>query len=161
LSAPTPRAAIRRIVVGVHVGTDRLAGTDDPLFLELVGPGGREFRLEFSQGRALRRGALDRFVLGGPNDPETNVANPDLNDPTDPPLDANRVLGISIRKGLDPIPNVRGRGELDDRVQLVAVEVDLYVDGQPAPRRWIQEGSVWLGLVCGMRMSLVASDGAG
>jgi hypothetical protein len=156
-----PRAPIRRIVVGVHVGTDRLAASDDPLFLELSGPGCREFRLEFAHGRALRRGAVDRFVLGGPDDPDTNVANPALNDPNTPSLDAAAVRGISLRKGLDPIPNVRGHGEMDDRLQVVSVEVELHVEGEPKPRLWSHAGGVWLGLVCGLRVSLLPADGNG
>jgi hypothetical protein len=155
------RAPIRRIVVGVQVGTDRLAASDDPIFLELFGPGGREFRLAFAQGRQLRRGAVDRFVLGGPGDPDTNVACPDLNDPTSPPLDANAVQAVCLRKGLDPIPNVRGHGEMDDRLQVVSLEVELHVDGEPKPRTWTHAGGVWLGLVCGLRVWLTSPGGPG
>lgn len=149
-----PRAPIRRIVVRVLVGDDRMAGSDDPLFLELVGPGGREFRLDLAHGKSLRRGAQDEFVLAGPSDADTNVAHPDLNDPTAPPLDASLVVGVCLRKGMEPIPNVRGFGEMDDRVQLLAVSVDLHVDGEAEPRRFERKGPVWMGLVCGQRLPL-------
>jgi hypothetical protein len=159
MGQPQTRARILRIVVRVHVGTDRLAASDDPLFLELHAPLGREFRLAFTQGSALRRGADDRFVLAGPDDPDTNVAHPDLNDPTQPALDANGVVGVVLRKGQDPIPNVRGHGELDDRLQLVDAEVELHVEGEPKPRRYARPGAIWLGLVCGMRVSLPRAEG--
>lgn len=151
---PGARAPIRRIVVGVQVGRDLLAATDDPLFLELTGPAGREFRLQVARGRSLRRGSQDRFVLGAKADPETNVANPELNDPTAPALDADAIVGIALRKGLDPIPNVRGHGELDDRLQVLAVDVEVYVEGEPEPRRWTRSGDFWLGLVSGLRLHL-------
>lgn len=154
MNGPGSRAPIRRIVVAVQVGRDLLAATDDPLFLELLGPGGREFRLQVARGPVLRRGSQDRFVLGAKSDPETNVANPELNDPTAPALDASAVIGIVLRKGLDPIPNVRGHGELDDRLQVLSVEVELHVDGEAEPRRWSRSGDFWLGLVSGLRLPL-------
>lgn len=160
MTGPGPRAPIRRIVVAIQVGRDLLAATDDPLFLELNGPGGREFRLQAAQGRALRRGSQDRFVLGAKSDPETNVASPELNDPTAPALDADAVVGIALRKGLDPIPNVRGHGELDDRLQVLGVEVEVHVDGEAEPRRWSRSGDFWLGLVSGLRLHLSPADRA-
>jgi len=153
-----PRAPIRRIIVRVLVGTDRMAATDDPLFLELLGPGGREFRLEPAHGKAFRRGAQDEFVLGGPDDPATNVAHAELNDPAVPALDASRVVGICLRKGMEPIPNVRGFGEMDDRLQLLEAVVEVHVDGEPEPRRWERTGPVWLGLVCGQRLPLQPTE---
>jgi hypothetical protein len=160
MAEPHPRARIRRIVVRVHVGTDLLAASDDPLFLELHGPVGREFRLALAQGRALRRGADDRYVLGGVDDPDTNVSHPELNDPSYPPLDANGITGVVLRKGQDPIPNVRGHGELDDRLQIVEAEVELHVEGEPKPRCYMRIGPIWLGLVCGLRMALPAVEKA-
>jgi len=160
MADPQVRARIRRIVVRVHVGTDLLAASDDPLFLELHGPVGREFRLALAHGRILRRGADDRFVLAGPDDPDTNVAHPELNDPTYPPLDANGITGVTLRKGLDPIPNVRGRGELDDRLQIVEAEVEIHADEEPKPRCYLRMGPIWLGLVCGLRVSLPPAERA-
>jgi hypothetical protein len=131
-----------------------MAGTDDPLFLELIGPGGREFRLAPAKGKALQRGSHDEFVLAGPGDPGTNVAHPELNDPTQPPLDATLITGACLRKGTEPIPNVRGFGEMDDRVQLLEATVDLHIDAEPEARRFQRQGPVWLGLVCGQRVNL-------
>lgn len=150
-----PRSPIRRIVVRVLVGTDRMAGTDDPLFLELIGPGGREFRLAPTKGKAFRRGSHDEFVLAGPDDPGTNVAHPELNDPTAPPLDATLITGACLRKGTEPIPNVRGFGEMDDRIQLLEAAVDLHIEGEPEVRHFERLGPVWLGLVCGQRLNLM------
>ena len=41
-SAPRPA---EKIVVRIRVGSDLMAASDDPLFLRLGGPAGREFRL--------------------------------------------------------------------------------------------------------------------
>lgn len=149
-----PRAPIQRIVVRVNVGTDRMAASDDPLFLELLGPGGREFRLQPEHGKALRRGASDEYVLAGQDDPATNVAHAALNDPKAPTLDATLIFGVCLRKGMEPIPNVRGFGEMDDRLQIFHARVELHVAGEAAPRVYEREGPVWLGLVCGQRLPL-------
>lgn len=153
-----PRAPIRRIIVRVLVGTDRMAATDDPLFLELIGPGGREFRLEPAHGKAFRRGSQDEFVLGAPKDPAANVAQAELNDPTEPALDATLITGACLRKGTEPIPNVRGFGEMDDRLQLLQVDVELHVEGEAEPRRFQRMGPIWLGLVCGQRVYLQPAE---
>jgi len=150
-------AAVERIVVRVQLGDSLLAATDDPLFLGLEGPSGREFRLAFARGRSLRRSAEDRYVLAAAGDPDTNVAHAELNDPTAPPLDATGVRGVYVRKGLDPVPNVRAVGEMDDRVEVAEVEVELHVAGGP-PRRFLRKGPVWLGLVCGLRLDLAPVD---
>jgi len=148
------RSPIVRIEVRLKVGGSLLAATDDPLFLGLRGPGGREFRLALARGRALRRGAEDRFVLGAPADPATNVANPELNDPTAPPLAAEEVLGLYLRKGFDPIPNARGLGEMDDRLEIGDAEVELHVEGRPKSLRYLRRGPLWLGLVSGLSFEL-------
>jgi hypothetical protein len=152
---------LRRIVITVQVGHDRLAGTDDPIFLGLRGPHGREFRLEPARGKGWRRGAEERFVLAGESDPETNVARPELNDPATPAIDAAAVAGVYLRKGLEPIPNVRGLGEMDDRIQLESVSVELHADGRPAPLRFARREPVWLGLVCGMKVDIPPADASG
>jgi hypothetical protein len=155
------RQTLRRIVITVQVGHDRLAGTDDPIFLGLRGPHGREFRLEPSRGKGWRRGTEERFVLAGESDPETNVARPELNDPATPAIDAAGVTGVYLRKGLEPIPNVRGLGEMDDRIQLESVSVELHADGRPAPLRFARREPVWLGLVCGMKVDVPPADATG
>jgi hypothetical protein len=145
-----PERLLRRIVVRLRVGEDKLAASDDPLFLGLRGAEGREFRLLLARGRSLRRGADDVFVLSQPDDPDTNVDRPELNDPASPPLHAGAVTGVYLRKGLDPIPNVRGRGEMDDRLQVFEAEVELHEEGAPKPRRFVRRSPIWLGLVCGL-----------
>lgn len=145
---------IEKIVVRIQVGKDRMAGSDDPLFLGLRGSEGREFRLELARGRALRRGAEDVFVLGAPDAAETNVAHAELNDPTSPRIALEGVEGVFLRKGLEPIPNVRGLGEMDDRLQVESVEVELHGRGRPAPLRFRRPGAFWLGLVSGLRFDL-------
>jgi len=149
---------IQRISVRVRVGEHMLAASDDPLFLSLRGPSGREFRLALKHGKTLRRGAEDHFVFGAPDDPETNVAHADINDPTSPPLDAAEITSIFLRKGFEPIPNVRAVGEMDDRLELVEAEVEIQVPGRPKPLRHYRRGSVWLGLVCGLRLEIPLVD---
>ena len=150
----TARSPIVRIAVRLKVGTKLMSGSDDPLFMGLAGPEGREFRLQLSKGRSLRRGAEDHFVFGAPDDPETNVAHPELNDPTNPPLDAESVTGVYVRKGFDPIPNVRAVGEMDDRLEAIEVEIEIHAQGRPKPIRFQRQGPIWLGLVAGLRMEM-------
>lgn len=160
MTAPAPQP-LRRIVVSVQVGSDRLAASDDPVFLGLRGPQGREFRLAPAKGKAWRRGEKQTFVLGGPGDPDTNVERPELNDPAAPPIDLLGVEGVYVRKGLDPIPNVRGHGELDDRIQMEWIEVELHGPGGGEPLRFARRGPFWLGLVCGLFIQLAPLEGAG
>lgn len=155
--AAPPSSALHRIAVRVQVGSDRLAATDDPLFLGLEGPGGREFRLARRRGKSLRRGSEDLFVLAGPDEADTNVGAPELNDPNTPPIDLERIMAVYLRKGQEPIPNVRGIAELDDRVQIERVEVELHAHGRKA-LRFACTGPVWLGLVCGERVYLAPAD---
>lgn len=147
---------LSHIVVRLEVGSDRLAASDDPLFLVLRGPAGREFRLAYAKGKSLRRGQEDTFVLGGA---EANVAWPELNDPGAPALAADGVEQVVLRKGLSPIPNVRGFHEMDDRLQLDAVEIALHPAGGGAPRRFARSGGFWLGLVCGLSLEIPPQDG--
>lgn len=153
-AAPSASARLRRIEVSVRVGTDRMAASDDPLFLELEGPAGREFRLAPAQGKALRRGADEHYVLAGPGDADTNIGFPELNDPTAPRIPLSAVTGVALRKGQEPIPNVRGHGEMDDRLQVHSIEVRLVPDDGSPARRFVREGPFWLGLVCGERISI-------
>ena len=153
-----PRQTLRRILVDVQVGKDLMAASDDPVFLGLRGPCGREFRLAFRKGKPWRRGERERFILGGEPDPETNVDRPELNDPAQPAVDLDQLAGVYVRKGLDPIPNVRGHGEMDDRLQLESVEVELYADGLSEPLRFARRGPFWLGLVCGMSIEIPPAD---
>lgn len=142
------------------MGQSLLAASDDPLFLGLSGASGREFRLDLARGRPLRRGATDHYVLGAPEDSTTNVKHPELNDPTAPPLDLDAIDGVYLRKGTDPIPNVRGVAELDDRLEVLSVEVDLHGQGLAVPVRFARRGPIWLGLAAGLRFDLARLPGA-
>lgn len=148
---------VRRITVQVQVGPDRMAATDDPIFLGLRGPQGREFRLQPLKGKPWRKGSKTTWVLAGANDPESNVAMPDLNDPARPSIQSGAIEGAYLRKGLDPIPNVRGHGEMDDRIQIESIEVTLHThDGSEV--RFGRGEEFWLGLVCGLFMELPRVD---
>ncbi len=152
------RHPVTRIEVRIQVGPNLMSGTDDPLFLGLRGAAGREFRLKLAGAGSLRRGQEGHFVLGAPNDPAANVEAPELNDPTNPTLDADGISGIYLRKGLEPIPNVRGLGEMDDRVEVEKVAVEISVVNEPQPRRFVRHGPVWLGLACGLFLEIPSSD---
>lgn len=151
-------SAVTRIEVRIQVGDSLLAASDDPFFLGLAGPGGREFRLRLAKGKSLRRKAEDRFVLGPPSHPETNVEQAALNDPTVPALDPSEITGVYLRKGTDPIPNVRAVGELDDRLELSEAEVRIHAGD--TSMRYFRSGPVWLGLSSGMQIELARRDEA-
>lgn len=148
---------VHRIVVNVQVSSDRLAASDDPMFLGLRGPNGREFRLQHAKGKSWRRGAAETYVLGGP---AANVAHPELNDPATPPIELEAVQRAYLRKGLEPIPNVRGHGEMDDRLGLDRVDVEVHgSDGRVL--RFARHGELWLGLICGMFLDLPPAESGG
>jgi len=149
-----------RIRVRIKVGQSRMAGSDDPLYLGVHGPWGREFRLELQQGHARRRGHEDVYVLGPPDDPDTNVEHPELNDPSAPSIDAASITGVYLRKGFEPIPNVRGIGEMDDRIEISEAEVEIESEGATKAMRFQRTGPIWLGLVAGVRFELPRCDGA-
>jgi len=134
-----------------------MAGTDDPVFLGLRGPAGREFRLALGHGKAFRRKGEERYVIGAPSDGKTNVACPELNDPTTPELDADAITGVYLCKRQEPIPNVRGFGEMDDRLQLDAIDVELVATS--GSRHFHRSGPLWLGLTCGLSCELAPADG--
>jgi hypothetical protein len=152
--------AVARIVVHLHVGSDRMAATDDPVFLGLEGPHGREFRMALAEGRSMRRKGTETYVFGPEGGAEVNVARPELNDPTRPPIDVAGVTGVYLEKRLDPIPNVRGVAELDDRLQIEEVSVELHAGDGGAPRRFHRVGPIWLGLTCGLRCAVPPSEDA-
>jgi hypothetical protein len=154
----TARRPVTQIGVRVLVGSNLLSASDDPLFLGLRGPEGREFRLAFSRGPYLRRGQADHFVLGAADDPDSTVASPELNDPTSPAIDAGAIEGVYLRKGLSPIPNVRALGELDDRIEIVEVGIEIYAQGQAKPLRFERSGPIWLGLACGLQLEIPRVD---
>jgi hypothetical protein len=154
------RHPVTQIGVRLQIGSGLLAASDDPLFLGLRGPGGREFRLAMARGHFLRRGHEDLFLLGPADDPDTNVANPELNDPTSPAIEASSIESLYLRKGLDPIPNVRALGELDDRLEIVEVSIEVHAEGQPKPLRFERAGPIWLGLVCGLLLEVPRADPA-
>ena len=143
-----------KIRVRLQVAGNLLSASDDPVFLGLRGDDGREFRLLLRDGDALRRGAEDVFVLAGPDDSETNIANPDLNDPCRPPLDATRITSVYLRKGFEPIPNVRALGEMDDRLEIDWVEIEVDAENEPKAAVFIRHGPIWLGLVSGLHFEI-------
>ena len=156
----TARHPVTQIGVRILVGSSLLSASDDPLYLGLRGPAGREFRLAMAHGPFLRRGREDLFLLGAADDPDSNVAHPELNDPTSPAIDASTIEGLYLRKGLDPIPNVRALGELDDRLEIARVAIEVHAEGRPKPLRFERSGPIWLGLVCGLSLEIPRTDTA-
>jgi hypothetical protein len=138
-----------------------MAATEDPVFLQLIGPGGREFRIASPRGHSFKRKTTARFVLAGPDSPETHIAHPELNDPGRPAIDLDAIVGVQIHKRLSPIPNVRGIGELDDRLLIEAARVELTAEGEEAPTRtFVYSGPIWLGLVAGHSIQLSPAPGS-
>jgi hypothetical protein len=159
-SAPEkpPAQPIRRLTLRLVIGESLMAGSDDPLFLGLHGPEGREFRVRFAKGASLRRGHEELYCIGPPDDGATNVANPAFNDPTTPAIDAAQISSVYLRKGFEPIPNVRGLGEMDDRLEVIEAELEVHVAGRAEPLRYLRRGPIWLGLVAGLRLDLPRAD---
>lgn len=135
-----------------------MGGTDDPVYLRLAGPAGREFRLKLARGRSFQRGKVSSLVLGDTEDSETNVAHPELNDPGRPALTLAEVERVLLVKGMEPIPNVRGVGELDDRLLIDSAEVSIEPTDGGEPLVFRREGPFWLGLVSGMSLELARFD---
>jgi len=156
-----PAHPIQRMTLRIKLGESLMAGSDDPLFLGLHGPEGREFRIRFARGSSLRRGAEEVYGLGPADDAETNVAHPAFNDPTSPAIDASRIQSVYLRKGFEPLPNVRGLGEMDDRLEVLEAELTIYVEGCAKPLRHLRRGPIWLGLVSGLRLDLPPVEGGG
>ena len=152
------RHPVTQINVRLLVGAGLLSASDDPLYLGLRGAQGREFRLALAHGAYLRRGREDLFVLGAADDPDTNVAHAELNDPTSPAIEASEIEGVYLRKGFDPIPNVRGLGEMDDRLEVAEIEILVHAEGQPKPLRFERAGPLWMGLVCGLCFEIPRAD---
>ena len=109
----------------------------------------------------MRRGGEESFCLGSPSDPETNVANPGFNDPTAPAMDGALIQSVYLRKGFEPVPNVRGMGEMDDRLELIEAELSVHTSGRAKPLRFLRRGPIWLGLVSGLRLDLARVDEGG
>ena len=145
--------SVTLISVRIRVGSGLMAASDDPFFLRLTGSCGRDFRLLQSSGKSLRRGREDTFVLGPPASKETSVSHPQLNDPTSPQLYLDGIERVALVKGQAPLPNVRGVGEMDDR--LLIDEAEVRVHGEDGPiARFHRLGPHWLGLVCGLMLDL-------
>lgn len=152
--AATGGTLLERIVVRIKVGNNRMSGTDDPVYLRLGGPSGREFRLARNRGHAFRRGQESIFVLAGPSSADTNVAHPELNDPTRPALQIDEIERVFLVKGMEPLPNVRGFGEMDDRLEIESAEIELHSSQLAEPRRFCRNGPIWLGIICGSSFEL-------
>ena len=75
-----------------------------------------------------------------------------------PTLDAAAITACYLRKDSEPIPNVRGLGEMDDRIEIVDVEIRVYATGLDEPRRFARQGPIWLGLVSGTLFEVPAVD---
>ena len=114
----------------------------------------------FTRLLGRRRGDRKRPDQHQPEDPETNVEHPELNDPTAPPIDAASLTGVYLRKGFDPIPNVRGVGEMDDRIEISEAEVEIESEGAVKAIRFNRSGPIWLGLVAGVRFDLSRCEDA-
>jgi hypothetical protein len=154
----TARHPVTQIGVRLQVGGSLLSASDDTLFLGLRGPAGREFRLALAHGSFLRRAREDVFLLGAAGHRDTNVAHPQLNDPTKPEIESSSIQSLYLRKGFDPIPNVRALGELDDRLEIVEVAIDVHAEGRSEPLRFRRSGPLWLGLVCGLSVEVPRSE---
>ncbi len=51
-------------------------------------------------------------------------------------------------------------GEMDDRLQVAEVEVEVHAAGLAKPLHFMRSGPIWLGLVCGLRVELPPIESA-
>jgi hypothetical protein len=67
-------------------------------------------------------------------------------------------LKVRIWRTSSLVPNVRGLGEMDDRLELDEVEVEIHADGRAHALRFLRTGPLWLGLVCGLQLEIPFVD---
>ena len=111
-------------------------------------------------GTALDRGHWCTRLPSGGGAPLSEAGHPEFNDPTAPPIDAASVTGVYLRKGFDPIPNVRGVSEMDDRIEISEAEVEIESESAAKAIRFQRTGPIWLGLVAGVRFELQRGENA-
>jgi hypothetical protein len=61
---------------------------------------------------------------------------------------------MSIIPNSEPIPNVRGIGEMDDRIEITEATVEIESEGATKAIRFERKGPIWLGLVSGIRFEM-------
>ena len=47
---------------------------------------------------------------------------------------------------------------MDDRLEVLEVELSVHASGRPKPLRFLRRGPLWLGLVAGLRLDIPRVD---
>ena len=152
---------LRGIVVYLATGTEKHAGTDDPLYLGLSGArGGREFPLDAAYFDDFERRSRVRYALGevwdesalvGAKRPKKSQAS--WNDPSYFHVGFADVDRVYLRK------HCERRRLRDDAYHLDEIEVALYAE--PGQKRVFRSsGAIWLGVEYGAQVWLPEVDPA-
>lgn len=152
----TPSSDLRGVVVGLRTGTSAHAGTDDHIYVGIIGRGGgREFPLDDRTVNDFEAGTNVTYLLGtvwdttvadaSPRRPyRSNPAEPNRdNDPGRNPISIEDIEYVYLRKQ-------GGRNaDDDDAYMLGEVEVTLY-GSDPDKRVFRITDDIWLGVEFGL-----------
>ena len=146
------------ILVRLDISGAAGSGTDDPIYLGVMGPrGGREFPLKRSGKNDWEAGSKARYVVGTvPVDdvpPDAAVAtrskSGERNSPDRSDIDAEAIQTVYLRKreGVSSIT--------DDAVSILRAEAIIY-DDNGAAQRWYLDSKlgIWLGTQYGSQVAL-------
>ena len=151
---------IEGIVVRLKTQDARWAGTDDHLYIGVVGTGGGgEFPLDVRGFDDFERGddvtywfgdVWDGLVLTGARNPylSQDQTSAGWNDPGRRGIDLDKVDFVYLRKA-----SHRG-GDRDDRWGMDLVEVTLYGPASPLRRTYGKTGNIWLANEAGLEVYL-------
>ena len=152
-------STLRGMVVRLHTGTDRSAGTHDPIYVGVSGTaGGREFPLDVAGFDDFERRSRVKYRLGNVWDEdalagarEPRGAKDDWNDPSLAYIGFAEIDRVYLRKH-------SGRSRLDDDAyELDEVEVILY--GEEGEKRVFRcTTALWLGIEYGAKVWLPEVD---
>jgi hypothetical protein len=152
-------STLRGIVVRLHTGTDKSAGTHDPIYVGVSGTaGGREFPLDVAGFDDFERRSRVKYGLGQVWEEDALVgaleprgSKDDWNDPALSHLGFSEIDRVYLRKHC-------GRRRLDDDAwQLDEVDVSLYGD-EGEKRHFRCSTGLWLGIGYGAQVWLPEVD---
>ena len=136
------------MVVRLKTSQSRHSGTDDHIYIGVVGTGGgREFPLDVKGFNDFEQGTDIRYWFGSVWDGTalSNARKPnkaesgDWNDPQKFSIDMNQIQSVYIRKQGDR------SGSADDAYKLDEVEVTLYGANSPQSRTFSTTNDLWFG----------------
>lgn len=150
---------LRGMIVQLNTGLGKHSGTDDPLYIGVMGTGGgREFPLDVKWFDDFERRSRVKYLLGEVWDEEAAAgarqpqkSRSDWNDPTLFYIEFEKIDRVYLRK------HAGRRRTDDDAYEMDEISVTLY--GESPKRRAFHSGTViWLGLEYGMQVWIPEVD---